>query len=664
MLFEKEGREIHFVNPAPPEPGSRIDSLLKARGHGSVISGDEARELETFLKLARDYEHVRVVVTTRLNIFREAVGETRGDARVAELEKSIRVHTSYRRETLLDILHRHTNFYRPRWSSDAEIVAALDEQLPSLLPAPHNIEFFVRTSESLNTLDDVLRHVEESKEMVKALADWMGYLPAPEQVFLLLVEVAASAATLFPGTPAASMDVEAAYMETLAYLFKRKHLPGIPTASFENARAKFDQILLERRDDDSQVARLDFVHPSYHEAFWRAARHHQALAHWWQLMQSDVADIFKDFDNKPDLVQLRMIERYGTIDRDLDRLLLISAESDDPEEQIIAFERMLEGDEKFVSLPQFSRCVSSITSTENRRVKLRFLNFIKNRFDQLPFTVIDAVPFLLFNEDDTVRTAAEELTKEHLRGEQNPIRDNERLQTWEFLLKLFEGFQPNMLGFRNLVSLAESMNRTRVSLKKLTSPWITLSPEDFKLFIKTTYHPAIVMLMKQFIRVFPYDELTEDNLKFLLSCSGFIQYEALSRMLMRYERLSSNAKALASSFVSHPQERWVGGAIGQATNDKRRGKFLSSLVVKIAKNGPKEVAGALLAELAFNAQQKTLHEKHKAPLSELIKDKETVRHAFAWTDYVTELIPEFSEEDAKTLKAYLLKLPADLKGGS
>jgi hypothetical protein len=818
VLFEKEGGEIHFVNPAPPEPGSRIDSVLKVRGYGSVISGDEAkfddffrelrahleagrgggaaaaadsapsiegflksigyehelkaprsrfknlpalyvrpteydsirrklerehvvfiigephlgktytafhllweyyregyeplhirhdrlvallhqheddlkkllaqvfvgegnvprvvhfddpfgetmerrtertnvfaRELETFLKLARDYEHVRVVVTTRLNIFREAVGETRGDAKLTELEKSIRVHTSYKPETLLDILHRYTNFYRPRWASDADIVAALDEQLPGLLPAPHNIEFFVRTSESLTTLDEVLRHVEESKEMVKALADWMGYLPPPEQVFLLLVEIAASAATLFPGTPAASMDVEAAYMETLAYLFKRKHLPGIPTASFEKARAKFDQILVERRDDDT--ARLDFVHPSYHEAFWHAIRRHAALAHWWELMQTDVADIFKDFSNKPDLVQLRMIERYGTIDRDLDRLLLISADSDDPEEQIIAFERMLERPDNFATLPQFSRCLASITSTDNERVKLRFLKLVQEQLDQLPFAVIDAVPSLLFDKHRRVRTVAEEITWRHLRDEHSSVKNNERLRIWELLSSLLEKLRDLIKREGSLVSVLELLPRI-ILIEDNIEQLIELSLEDFKLFIRADYHPVISKAVKYFVSELPYHELSENKQKFLLSCQGFIQYEALTMMLRQYDSLSSHGKVLVDSLVSNPQERWIGGSIGQAAAARQRVKFMSSLVARAAKHSPREVAGSLLAELADNARQEGLPARYKAPLSQLLKDKEAVRYALAWIGNKRETSPVFSEQDAEELKAHLLSLSA------
>jgi hypothetical protein len=188
-----------------------------------------AKELDTFLSLAREYEHLRIIVTTRLNIFREAMAEVHNPKRVEELEKDIRVHTSYRRDILLDILHRYTRFYNPSWVTDENIVKALDEQLPDLLPAPHNIEFFVRTSEKLTSLEEVLRHVEKSKEMVKALGEWMASLPDHEQLFLMWLEICSTTGILFPDAPASKMDFESAYMETLAYMFKKKYIAGIPT---------------------------------------------------------------------------------------------------------------------------------------------------------------------------------------------------------------------------------------------------------------------------------------------------------------------------------------------------------------------------------------------------------------------------------------------------
>jgi predicted NACHT family NTPase len=41
VLFDEEGKEIHFVNPTTPEPESRIDIILKVRKLGDKIKDDD-----------------------------------------------------------------------------------------------------------------------------------------------------------------------------------------------------------------------------------------------------------------------------------------------------------------------------------------------------------------------------------------------------------------------------------------------------------------------------------------------------------------------------------------------------------------------------------------------------------------------------------------------
>ena len=125
-----------------------------------------------------------------------------------ELEKDLRVHTSYKSDVLIDILHRYTQFYKPLWSTDEKIVQELDEKLPKMLPAPHNIEFFVRTSERLTSLEEVLQHVDKSKEMIKALGEWMASLSAHEQIFLMWVEIQSTSNILFANDSASKINLE------------------------------------------------------------------------------------------------------------------------------------------------------------------------------------------------------------------------------------------------------------------------------------------------------------------------------------------------------------------------------------------------------------------------------------------------------------------------
>jgi hypothetical protein len=425
-LFDSERgrpRIIHFDDPFGETMERRTDAF--------------AKELDTFLGLARGYEHLRIIVTTRLNIFRESMAEVHDRKKVEELEKDIRVHTSYRRDILLDILHRYTRFYNPLWATDEKIIATLDEQLPDLLPAPHNIEFFVRTSERLTSLEEVLRHVEKSKEMIKALGEWMASLPDHEQLFLIWLEVCSTTGILFSGAPASKIDFESAYMETLAYMFKRKNIAGIPTSPLSRARDKFDMILLESRDKEADSVKFDFVHPSYHEAFWYAIQRKLSLQKWWKLLKENVGEILKDLENKVDLVQLRMIERYGAINRDLDQLLILSAESDDINEQMIALGHMLERLEQFVNLPQFSHCACAIIESGDSENRCTFLNLVDKCFDQLPLDVLNAVPPLLFDSEPEIRLKTEQIISKFIDTLPESVKQCDTIRTWRIANDIF-----------------------------------------------------------------------------------------------------------------------------------------------------------------------------------------------------------------------------------
>jgi hypothetical protein len=243
---------IHFDDPFGETMERRTDEFAKG--------------LSEFLILSKQYEHLRIIVTSRLNIFREALAEQ--DCRdIEELEKDLRVHTSYKSEVLVDILHRYTQFYKPLWSTDDKVVQVLDEKLPEMLPAPHNIEFFVRTSERLTSLEEVLQHVDKSKEMVRALGEWIASLSDHEQIFLTWVEIQSTSNILFINDSASKINLEDAYRGTLAFLYKKKYIFSIPPSSFSVDKDKFDMILLESKGKNSEVSKFDFVHPSYHEAF-------------------------------------------------------------------------------------------------------------------------------------------------------------------------------------------------------------------------------------------------------------------------------------------------------------------------------------------------------------------------------------------------------------
>jgi hypothetical protein len=497
-----------------------------------------AKELDTFLDLVREYEHLRVIVTTRLNIFRESVAEVHDRKKVAELEKDIRVHTSYRPDILLDILHRYTHFYNPVWASDEKIVTALDERLPDLLPAPHNIEFFVRTSEALNSLDEVLSHVEKSKEMIKALGEWMASLPDHEQLFLMWLEVCSTTGILFPDTPASKMKFESAYLETLAYIFKRKYIAGIPTSPFSRAKDKFDMILLESRDKDAKSVKYDFVHPSYHEAFWYAIHRNLPLLRWWGLLKENVGEILKDLKDKVDMVQLRMIERYGTINRDLDQLLLLSAKSDDVNEQLIALEHMLERSEQFANLPQFSNCLRSVISSKDSEHRSDFLNLVEKHLNQLPLDVWHAVPSFLFDNEAAVRRKAEKIILKHFDTLPESIKQCEAVRTWRLANALFFPAQESHLDRKYDLVTAIKLREIR-PMEGLFYRFVKLPPVDIQQLFKTEFIPSLgtisMILNKSWNRLSSEQKEIIPITDLLLSESNTVAESAESLVMEHYE---------------------------------------------------------------------------------------------------------------------------------
>lgn len=386
LISSKQGNPviIHFDDPFGETMERRTDEFAKG--------------LNEFLILSKQYEHLRIIVTTRLNIFREALAEQ--DCQEIEgLEKDLRVHTSYRSEVLIDILHRYTQFYKPLWSTDEKVVQMLDEKLPEMLPAPHNIEFFVRTSERLTSLEEVLQHVDKSKEMVRALGEWMESLSDHEQIFLTWVEIQSTSNILFINDSASKIDFEDAYRETLAFSYKKKYIFSIPPSSFSVDKDKFEMILLESKGKNSEVSKFDFVHPSYHEAFWYTIKDESRLLHWWEILKEKCEEILADLDNKLDRVQLHMIENYGTINRDLDKLLLISAESEDVDEKIIALEHMIERIELFAELPLFLSCIEAAVSSKKTKNRMSIINLLSKYFNILPLKIIDKSMLLLVDSE-------------------------------------------------------------------------------------------------------------------------------------------------------------------------------------------------------------------------------------------------------------------------
>jgi hypothetical protein len=436
------------------------------------------------LILSNQYEHLRIIVTTRLNIFREALAE-QDCPNVEDLEKDLRVHTSYRSDVLVDILHRYTQFYKPLWLTDEKIIHELDRKLPEMLPAPHNIEFFVRTSERLTSLEEVLQHVDNSKEMVKALGEWMKSLSVHEQIFLIWVEIQSTSKILFPNDTASKIDIQEAYRETLAFLYKKEQIFSIPPSSFSAAKDKFDMILLESREKNSELGKFDFVHPSYHEAFWYARKEDSRLLDCWETLKESLAEILDDLDNKLDRVQLGMIENYGTVNRNLDQLLLVSAVSKDVDEQSIALNHMMERIDVFTRSPSFSSCVRSVILSHNSYHKLMYVNSLSNCFNLMPVEILDESMILLVDINEEVRHKFVKLISNNL----DIIQHQEILSKYT-IWPLVEKIQ--------LIKILQYLDNQVILEKRLIDCFTQITPKEFELLFKNSLYFGFMLLGKTF----------------------------------------------------------------------------------------------------------------------------------------------------------------------
>gem|GEM_PF-1476552 len=707
-LFKSESgapRIIHLDDPFGETMERRTDAFAKG--------------LKTFLDLAGEYEHLRVIITTRLAIFRDAIAEEHGQALVAALEQDLRVHTSYRADVLLNIFHRYCDLYRPAWAGDPAIMATLDERLPQLLPAPHNIEFFVQTAEGFTTLEQLLEHVEVCKEMVRALAQWIGHLPEHEQIFITCLEVCSAAALLFPGEAAARMDLEQAYKQMLSYLFKTDRIAGIPTAPFARARDKFDMILVQRQGAGGR-ALLDFVHPSYHEAFWYAVRQALPIQCWWLLLRERAKAIFKELKERIDLVQLGMIERYGTLDRDLDRLLLLAATSTNIGEQRIAFERMLERPEIFADTPEFLTAARSLANSSDANDKARFIAAVERWFDHTSVEVLELIPPLTFDRADKIRERADAFLQKHADRLPSSVKKSRMMQEYAVIVDVFGvGFDifrirydivsrfirsrsTGFLPLRNLnyvdkermpetiqernKRLGKSISEWKGCLEKITTlpthklrllidshsmsirsftiEYLTSSFDKLSLEQQTLLIEQDATTLLRLLRNIRFEHLSENNLLSLIRAhlsDEDVAYYTARALLDRYESLSQPSRHFVQGLIDNPPGWWVSGAVGRITIKERFGKLsleARQFPIKLSQHSDKRVVGALLAELAQvdSDENMGLVEMYRPLLDQLCKNLEIIHHAEAWMDHQLQVFDFYDQDYWSSVKAHLHEL--------
>jgi len=151
--------------------------------------------------------------------------------------------------------------------------------------------------------------------MVKTLAEWIESLNDYEQFFFIWLEVCSATSIFFQKTPSPKMDFESAYRETLSFLFKSKIIDGIPSNPFFLCKKQIRNNP-HGASKDAKSIKFEFVHPSYHEAFWYAIKLNKDLHDKWELLKKNVNEILKDFEYRWmqfSLARLRTIaELIGT----------------------------------------------------------------------------------------------------------------------------------------------------------------------------------------------------------------------------------------------------------------------------------------------------------------------------------------------------------------
>jgi hypothetical protein len=380
-------------------------------------------------------------------------------------------------------------------------------------------------------------------------------------------------------------------------------------------------------------------------------------------LKENASEILDDLENKVDMVQLRMIERYGTINRDLDQLLLLSAESDDVNEQLIALWHMLEHHEKFVDRPQFSNCVRSVASSEASEHRHSFLNLVEKYFDQLSLDVLNAIPPLLLDSRSDVQKKAEAIILEHFDALPESVKECGTIQLWRVAYDLsptkhglkpsFDSIAKNLLHKsilkRNLGLFGNNFvdySPAYGMIQNILENYDKLSPEQRNHFIASQSTPEVVDTLCQYIthHKYAYENLPDSALVDILSFRGCSQYMVLPALLIRFERLSKEAKLVISGLIDNPPDWRVGGSIGLLTSkwrfeiENKLSEKVKDLPMRLSSHPNKRVVGALLAGMVqFDYDEKHgLQEMYKPLLCEILRDPEAIRYGYAWMDYLFE----------------------------
>ena len=317
------------------------------------------------------------------------------------------------------------------------------------------------------------------------------------------------------------------------------------------------------------------------------------------------------------------------------------------------------------------------------RTILRIAQFT---FDKLSSKQKEVIPIgdLLTSTDTEIAKAAESLVMEYYEDFAHLAEKYPFIQELNFLQQTFKihlepdksiisqfesmpidgwtQISPNVL--RTLIN-SSSLHLSEATILKLLKNHEKLSQEQKEVFLASKDSPRVAEVLRNYINGHKYvfKNLSDSALINLLSFPGYPRHIVLPALLIRFERLSKEAKLVINGLIENPPD-WVGGAIGLLTSkrrfeiDNKLSEDVRDLPIKLSRHHNKRVVGALLAEMASLKCDEFhgLQEMYEATLRKISRDPEAVRYAEAWMDYELEVLGFYDEEFWSKVKTHLRNL--------
>lgn len=131
----------------------------------------------------------RVVISSRTAVFNQVVIDSLTEF-VVVLTRSLDLETAYSEDQLTEIARRYIDAYGPAWAdqcTDTQRRAAA-EDLARALPAPHNIELFVRNTVRAADWAQASRELSGHRDVASEFGRMIRILPLWQQAFLVIVD--------------------------------------------------------------------------------------------------------------------------------------------------------------------------------------------------------------------------------------------------------------------------------------------------------------------------------------------------------------------------------------------------------------------------------------------------------------------------------------------